>query len=82
MSLDTAGGEEWTEEKKVEYERKVTGKILMAAWRGSKFEIQSVLRDVCDRILNDKSIKLDKRVERAHGMVIVGQILQNVSCLV
>jgi hypothetical protein len=42
------GGEDWTDEKKVEYERRVTGKILNAAWRGSKFEIQSILRDVCD----------------------------------
>ena len=44
--MEEKGGEEWTDEKKVEYERKVTGKILMAAWRGSKFEIQSVLRYV------------------------------------
>lgn len=42
--LEEKGGDEWTDEKKAEYERKVTGKILAAAWRGSKFEIQSVLR--------------------------------------
>jgi len=42
--LEEKGGEDWTDEKKAEYERKVTGKILAAAWRGSKFEIQSVLR--------------------------------------
>jgi hypothetical protein len=42
--LEEKGGQDWTDEKKAEYERKVTGKILAAAWRGSKFEIQSVLR--------------------------------------
>jgi hypothetical protein len=42
--MEEKGGEDWTDEKKAEYERKVTGKILAAAWRGSKFEIQSVLR--------------------------------------
>lgn len=42
--LEEKGGDDWTNEKKAEYERKVTGKILAAAWRGSKFEIQSVLR--------------------------------------
>ncbi|KAF2141063.1 uncharacterized protein K452DRAFT_272884 [Aplosporella prunicola CBS 121167] len=68
------GGEDWTDEKKAEYERLVTGKILAAAWRGSKFEIQSVLRDVCDKVLNDKSIKLEKRVERAQAMVIIGDM--------
>ena len=78
--LEEKGGEEWTDEKKAEYERKVTGKILAAAWRGSKFEIQSVLRDVCDRLLNDKNVKLEKRIERAHALVIVGGIFQRV-CL-
>lgn len=77
--LEEQGGEAWTDEKKAEYEKKVTGKILAAAWRGSKFEIQSVLRDVCDSVLNDKKVKLDKRVERAHALVIIGEMFQKVS---
>jgi curved DNA-binding protein CbpA len=76
--LEEAGGADWTDEKKAEYERKVTGKILAAAWRGSKFEIQGVLRDVCDKILNDKNVKLEKRVERAHALVLCGTIFQKV----
>lgn len=76
--LEEKGGADWTDEKKAEYEKKVTGKILAAAWRGSKFEIQSVLRDVCDKVLGDKSIKLEKRIERAHALVIIGNIFQNV----
>ncbi|KAF1366016.1 DnaJ-domain-containing protein [Lizonia empirigonia] len=74
--LEEQGGEAWTDEKKAEYEKKVTGKILAAAWRGSKFEIQSVLRDVCDQVLNDKKVKLEKRVERAHALVIIGDMCQ------
>jgi hypothetical protein len=77
--LEEKGGADWTDEKKAEYERKVTGKILAAAWRGSKFEIQSVLRDVCDRVLGDKSVKLEKRVERAHALVLAGNIYQKVN---
>ena len=76
--LEEKGGEDWTDEKKAEYERKVTGKILAAAWKGSRFEIQGVLRDVCDKILNDKHVKLEKRVERAHALVICGTVYQNV----
>ncbi|KAH1897230.1 hypothetical protein KXV57_000770 [Aspergillus fumigatus] len=72
--LEEKGGEDWTDEKKAEYEKKVTGKILAAAWRGSKFEIQSVLRDVCDQVLGDKRVKLEKRLERAHALVIAGNI--------
>ncbi|KAF1934061.1 DnaJ-domain-containing protein [Didymella exigua CBS 183.55] len=74
--LEEQGGEAWTDEKKAEYEKKVTGKILAAAWRGSKFEIQSVLRDVCDHVLNDKKVKLEKRIERAHALVIIGEMCQ------
>jgi hypothetical protein len=79
--LEQAGGEEWTEEKRVEYERRVTGKILTAAWRGSKFEIQSVLRDVCDAVLNDKKVPLQKRLERAEALLIIGEICAKVCFL-
>jgi hypothetical protein len=72
------GGEDWTDEKRAEYEKRVTGKILAAAWRGSKYEIQGVLRDVCDRILNDKSVKVEKRIERAQALVIVGELFGKV----
>ncbi|ESZ91923.1 DnaJ domain protein [Sclerotinia borealis F-4128] len=72
--MEEKGGEDWTDEKKVEYERRVTGKILTAAWRGSKYEIQSVLRDVCDEILNDKKVPMAKRLERAQALVISGEV--------
>lgn len=77
--MEEKGGEEWSDERKMEYERRVTGKILNAAWRGSKFEIQSVLREVCDAVLNDKKIPLAKRLERAQAMVIIGEICAKVS---
>ncbi|QDS68853.1 hypothetical protein FKW77_007280 [Venturia effusa] len=70
------GGEDWTDEKRAEYEKRVTGKILAAAWRGSKYEIQGVLREVCDKLLNDKSVKTEKRIERAQALVIVGELFQ------
>lgn len=76
--MEEKGGEDWTDEKKAEYEKKVTGKILAAAWKGSKYEIQGVLRDVCDKVLNDKSVKMEKRLERAQAMILCGTIYQNV----
>jgi len=77
--MEEKGGEDWTDEKKAEYEKRVTGKILAAAWKGSKYEIQGVLRDVCDKVLNDKNVKMEKRIERAHALAISGTIYQNVS---
>jgi hypothetical protein len=72
------GGEDWTDEKRAEYEKRVTGKILAAAWRGSKYEIQGVLREVCDRLLNDKAVKTEKRIERAQALIIVGELFHKV----
>lgn len=72
--MEAKGGENWTDEKRVEYERRVTGKILTAAWRGSKFEIQSVLREVCDSVLYDKKVPIQKRLERAQALVLIGDI--------
>ncbi|KAK8132009.1 DnaJ domain-containing protein [Apiospora kogelbergensis] len=72
--MELEGGDDWTDEKKSEYERRVTGKILTAAWRGSKFEIQSVLREVCDSVLNDKKVPLPKRLERAEALVLIAEI--------
>jgi X-domain of DnaJ-containing len=77
--LEEKGGEDWTDERKAEYEKRVTGKILAAAWRGSKFEIQSVLREVCEKVLNDKNVRLEKRVQRAEGLVIIGDMFSKVS---
>lgn len=76
--LEEKGGETWTDEMRAEYSVKVTGKLLAAAWRGSKLEIQGVLRDVCDKVLGDKRIKLEKRVERAQAMIIAGNIYSKV----
>ena len=76
--LEEKGGQDWTDEKKAEFEKRVTGKILAAAWKGSRFEIQSVLREVCDKVLNDRSVNLEKRIERAQALIYAGTIFQNV----
>jgi hypothetical protein len=77
--MEEKGGEDWTDERRQEYERRVTGKILTAAWKGSKFEIQSVLRDVCDEILNDRKVPISKRFERAEALLISGEIYAKVT---
>ena len=70
------GGDSWTDEARADLERRVTGKILAAAWRGSKFEIQGVLRDVCDEVLEDKKTSKHKRVERAQALCIIGGLMK------
>lgn len=76
--LEEEAGEDWTDERQEEVQRRLTGKILGAAWRGSKMEIQDVLRSVCDNILNDKKVPLAKRLERAQALVLIGDIFTKV----
>jgi len=79
VRMEERGGEDWTDERKAEYERKVTGMVLAAAWRGSKYEIQSILRDVCERVLNDKRVRIEKRMERAQALIMIGDLFSKVS---
>lgn len=71
------GGDDWTDERRAEMERTLLGKVLTAAWNGSKFEVQSVLREVCDRTLSDKEINNSKRADRAKALMLVGAIFKN-----
>lgn len=64
-------GEEWDDYKKAQFEREMTGKFVATAWVSSKFEIQGVLRDVCDKILNDKSVSSKDRIAKAQALLII-----------
>lgn len=68
--------EDWDEAKAAEFERFMTGKFINTAWVSSKFEIQDVLRAVCEHVLNDKSISSSKRVERAKCLLNIGTIFK------
>lgn len=53
-------------------------KGLTALWKGSKLEVEGVLREVCDRVLSDnKATKLALR-KRAEALKIIGAVYENV----
>lgn len=66
-----------TDEEIAEMEQLLMGKVLAAAWKGSKFEISGTIRNVCDMILHDKDVSLPKRLERARALVIAGDVYLN-----
>ncbi|KAH3688003.1 hypothetical protein WICPIJ_000997 [Wickerhamomyces pijperi] len=65
-----------TDEEIAELEKLLMGKVLNAAWHGSKYEIQSTLRDVCDAVLEDTEESLQKRIERANALIILGKVFR------
>ncbi|RCK63111.1 DnaJ-like protein 1 [Candida viswanathii] len=62
-----------------EMEKYLMGKVLAAAWNGSKFEIQGTVRGVCDNILDDKEVPLETRIARAKALRLIGEVFISVT---
>lgn len=66
--------EKHTQEELQEMEQYLMGKVLAAAWGGTKFEIQGTARGICDNILDDKLVPLELRIARAKALRIIGDV--------
>lgn len=67
-----------TEEEKNRLEAETSAKVLDAIWKGSKLEVESVLREVCDKVLTDPTVTKETLKSRATGLKIIGTIYQKV----
>ncbi|KAI8367286.1 X-domain of DnaJ-containing-domain-containing protein [Blakeslea trispora] len=65
-----------TEEQRIKLETEAATKATI--WRGSKLEVESVLREVCDRVLSDPTVPRETLHQRALGLKIIGTIYQKV----
>jgi len=70
-------GEEFPEEELRAMEQDLTGKILLASWRGTRFEVSQVLREVCDKVLKDPEATEDVLLKRAKAILITGAIFKS-----
>lgn len=53
-------------------EEDVTGKIMLASWRGTRFEVVQVLREVVDKVLKEPGISELTLYNRAKGLLLIG----------
>ncbi|KAF9221112.1 DnaJ-domain-containing protein [Gyrodon lividus] len=60
-------------EEKKRLEEQAAEKGLQALFKGTKLEIESVLRETCDRVLEDPSISRTKATLRAVALQILGE---------
>ncbi|KNE60036.1 hypothetical protein AMAG_05473 [Allomyces macrogynus ATCC 38327] len=67
-----------TPEERAKLEEAAATRGLEALWKGSKLEVESVLRDVCDMVLGDKTITKEVQKNRATALKIIGQVYQDV----
>ncbi|EJU03468.1 DnaJ-domain-containing protein [Dacryopinax primogenitus] len=58
-------------------EKDMTSKILLASWRGTRFEVVQVLREVCDRVLKEKGVSDQVLLNRARGLFYLGAIFKS-----
>ncbi|KAF9240694.1 DnaJ domain-containing protein [Melanogaster broomeanus] len=68
---------EVTEEELRALEQDMTGKILLASWRGTRFEVVQVLREVVEHVLKDREASEQVLFSRAKGLLIIGQIFKS-----
>jgi hypothetical protein len=65
-----------TEEQKRKLEADTAAKSMEALWRATKLEIESVERDVCDRVLSDSSCTRETRRRRCIALLKMGELWQ------
>ncbi|KAH9992986.1 X-domain of DnaJ-containing-domain-containing protein [Russula compacta] len=66
-----------SEEELKALEIDVTGKIMLASWRGTRFEVVQVLREVVDNVLKDHSASDQELYNRARGLFLLGAIFKS-----
>lgn len=58
-------------------EMDVTGKIMLASWRGARFEVTQVLREVLDNVLKEPGVPDLVLYNRAKGLLLIGAIFKS-----
>ncbi|KAJ3725453.1 X-domain of DnaJ-containing-domain-containing protein [Lentinula raphanica] len=76
QAAEKAGNLSPSERQKLEEQAAEKG--LQALFKGAKLEIDSVLREVCDRVLEDPNVGRDKAVLRAAALQMLGEAYVNV----
>lgn len=57
--------------EKAKFEQDMAGAALGVMWAMNKFELERKLKDVCNSVLNDKSVPSKERQEKAKGMLYI-----------
>ncbi|CAD6905038.1 unnamed protein product [Tilletia controversa] len=66
------------EEEMRELEMDMSGKMLLVTWRGTRFEVNNVLRKVCDNVLNEPGVDKVVLLRRAQALTCLGAIYTKV----
>ncbi|KAA1126522.1 hypothetical protein PGTUg99_024848 [Puccinia graminis f. sp. tritici] len=73
---EAEGGPGLSEERKKELEELAAKKGLRALFMGAKLEVESVIREVCDRILEEPGVSREVIRKRAVALGILGSVFE------
>ncbi|CAO3578069.1 unnamed protein product [Absidia cylindrospora] len=76
--VEKAEKEGMDQAEKLKLEEEVSNKVYKALWQTSKFEVEGTLRQVCDSVLQDKTVSSKIRYKRAEALRLVGHIYKRV----
>ncbi|KJA28024.1 hypothetical protein HYPSUDRAFT_130184 [Hypholoma sublateritium FD-334 SS-4] len=68
---------EIAEEELRALEMDVTGKIMLASWRGARLEVIQVLREVLDNVLKEPGVPEEVLINRAKALLVTGAIFKS-----
>lgn len=66
------------EEEMRQLEQDMSSKMLLATWRGTRSEVNGVLRKVCDNVLYEKGVDQKTLLNRARALAYLGAIYKQV----
>ena len=52
---------------------------MRTIWKGAKLEVESVIRETCDKVLNDAAVTEKKRYMRSVGLKVMGEVSTRIS---
>ncbi|PVF99843.1 DnaJ-domain-containing protein [Serendipita vermifera] len=65
------------EEELKALESDMTGRVLLASWRGTRMEVTQVLHRVCENVLKEHGVPDDVLVKRARALLLCGAIFKS-----
>ncbi|PVU99848.1 hypothetical protein BB559_000362 [Furculomyces boomerangus] len=74
VQLSEADKKGLSNEERAALEEAAAKKGIEAIWKGGKLEIESILREVCDKALYDSSVSKDTCKKRAIGLKTMGKV--------
>ncbi|CCD25273.1 Caj1p NDAI_0E04560 [Naumovozyma dairenensis CBS 421] len=71
--MNKVNPEELDQYERAKFENMIAGKALGMMWEMSKFELQQKLKEICNKVLQDKNVSSKVRIAKAKAMLYIAE---------